>query len=464
MSCTPYYIYISLIFLTACHSNTNSSNQLLSGTFVEIMQKHPVVDIDIQKDTTALAAQTLIQEIWDSTYGQDSSGQVLRGQWQKFTPDPLKAKKALEFLQKSASNTVYAPKSIEYAYILKLTAYAYHFLQEDYSYMKGLPETYKQAQQYIQQALELSKKTPKLQAKWHLEAAILAAPKIYFGFKAPTVTEADLRVEKHLRKAVQYYQSTQNRTEELRIWQLFDWYNQSESFNYYEYYQHLVDLISLENGEHALATALAISKWSKYTIGPYKQDTLDALQISKVLEAAQKALTIFNNNELDKNELAWASNLINDLSYHYKYHKKDKKKAMIYSQQALKFCKTHKLGFASTAQSLAAVFMEQKQWNKALTTYQDALDNSPKLAYIDKEHFHFGIGIIHYYQQGQEIALTYWKNNLSNQKIMNGVSGYTWYFEDNEFKKQLKKDVLKLAKAIDYDHLINIVTKNWQLD
>lgn len=453
----PQFIFFGCFFLLmSCNS---SSTQPLP----EIMHTHPIIDIDIQKDTTALAAQALIKDIWETTYGQDSSEQVIKSQWLKFMPDSTKAQKAVELLHKSIANTPYSPKSIEYAYILKLKAYAHHFLQDNYSYMKGLPEAYLQAQKHLEQAIELSAAMPKLQAKWRLEAANLAAPKIYFGYKAPAVAEADLIVEKHLRKAAQYYKTTNNQKEELKILRLFDWYNASQAFNYHQYYQRLVELNSSENGENAVSTALVISKWSKYTLGPYKRDSLDAVQTTEVLAYAQKALTAFKNKDLDNTEIAWANNLLTDLAYYYKYNKKDFDSAVVYSQQSIEFCKKHQKSFGAATKSLAATFIEQKQWDKALAAYEDALNNSPKLAYIDTEHFHFGIGIIHFYQHGQKTALTYWKKNLSNQEIMNGVSGYSWYFVDPAFKKQLKKDVLMLAKALNYDHLISVVEQSWQI-
>ncbi|MCP4441087.1 MAG: hypothetical protein GY810_19355 [Aureispira sp.] len=428
------------------------------------MNPHYLIDIDISEDTKALEAQLLLQEIWDNSYGQDSSGQLLKGQWHPFRTDTVAALKAIELLDKSLSSSTYAPTSIEHAYILKLQAYAYHFSHHGHSYQKDMPQAYHKAQEYIQKALKLSQAYTQLQAKWYVEAAMLAAPKIYFGYKAPHVVQADLIVENHLRQAAKAYQMLQNTKEELRVWQLFDWYNASEDFRYQEYYEHLVELSTQEYDVDDLAIALTISQWTKYTIGPYKRDSLNSQELKTVLAYAQKALVSFQEQDLEDDHVIWATSLMHDLAYHYKHTNQDLKAAFPYSQQAIKLCKVHNKSFGGYSKNLAATLMELGQWDKALEVYQDALNNSTKLAYIDKEHFNFGIGIILYHQEGEQAALDYWKANLRDQNIMNGVASYSWHYVDEGFKRQLKKDALRLAKKIDYTHLATIINRDWPVE
>lgn len=360
----------------------------------------------------------------------------------------LRSKRAAKIYQKAITEPQLKPE--KYIDLTIKLALSIHFQIDDFSYGDSLPPEYGKSLQLIEKALDHDQKrlNGKRQGELYLMASKLAAPHFYYAYLGKTPNEAEERAFTYLNKAGKAFLSQQDSLQALHCWRAVGNRSLDQSLQLFEF------ALQVE-GEKSVKAAVDISHTYHQS---YYQDILppDRMRLEKTV---RKALWIYNQQPISNYEQDIRIRLYRDLGYYQLHQTKHLDSALFFYQcaQDIEIATERKLYY--TAFFLGAVQLQLKNYELARKQYQLAQKNT-KLSRTDLERSWFGIVMSYYLDGKKKTAKETWKKRIGDQKIMNGISAFYGYINEDH-RPKVKQKALNLVDQVEAPNAKRIIEDGW---
>jgi hypothetical protein len=352
------------------------------------------------------------------------------------------AKIAFEYFSNSL-NTL-TKDSPYYILCLEKLAICCHYQIRDYSYSDSLPQLYKHAMSYMDDAIETQLKLPAsiATALLYERAAELAIPHFYFNYQSSVSVAAEKSAYAYLEKAKDIYLKLDDSKNALRVWRLLP----KTTIQAY-----LDEIALAEKAEGTNSIVLANDIKGLFHFAEYSDFTDE----QKTLAGKYADMGISIYTKYDSTDVIY---LLGDVGYYYKKQLNDPAKALKYYLQAQKHEEKKKQSLYYNAFNIAAIYIELDSLDFATIQYLKALKE--ELSPTDKERAYFGMAMVAQIGGNTSGAKTIWEKHITDTRIMNGISSFQSYFSAGK-KKMIRDQALLLINAVGAINAKRIVENDW---